>query len=419
MHSEKIAPIRLLLTLFGLAAGIGATSASMQETDFPVDMIIYREGVQAFFGGRDVYAVPMYAGDLALPFIYPPFGAVALWPLSSPSLSHAIAGDIMIALSAGMLLLCLWLVLRGLGIAREWLWPATAAAWAMGMLVEPVTLNNGFAQINMLLMGLVILDVVPRKRYLPQGWLTGLAIAIKISPAAMLLYFLLKKQFKPIITAIVTAGLATLASAAIRWDESVQFFKTTLLDMGASGDFGVDPSYSSNSSLKGVLLRAAPSADWVDAHSTALNLVWVVLVVATIGLGAWLMLALLAKGYNALAWQTNALIMLLISPISWSHHWVWLAVILPTVAYVGLTAASRWTASLVTCGLWALLVLTLPPKWWFGDGVVTDTELPLWADFVISDFVWLALALMVCLYVDLRKADPAPRSTAATVPVAA
>lgn len=194
MRTQKIAPIPLLLTLFGLAAGIGATSISMQETDFPVDMIIYREGVQAFFGGRDVYAVPMYAGDLALPFIYPPFGAVALWPLSSTSLPHSVAGDIMIGVSAALLLLCLFFVFRAVGVAREWLWPVTAAAWAVGMLIEPVTLNNGFAQINIVLMALVILDLVPRRRWLPQGWLIGLAIAIKISPAAMLLYFLLKKK---------------------------------------------------------------------------------------------------------------------------------------------------------------------------------------------------------------------------------
>ncbi|STC95518.1 glycosyltransferase 87 family protein [Corynebacterium renale] len=408
MRTQKIAPIPLLLTLFGLAAGIGATSISMQETDFPVDMIIYREGVQAFFGGRDVYAVPMYAGDLALPFIYPPFGAVALWPLSSTSLPHSVAGNIMIGVSAALLLLCLFFVFRAVGVAREWLWPVTAAAWAVGMLIEPVTLNNGFAQINIVLMALVILDLVPRRRWLPQGSLIGLAIAIKISPAAMLLYFLLKKKIWPIVTAGLTAAVATLLSALVNWEESVTFFKTTLLDMGASGDFGVDPSYSSNSSLKGVLLRMAGEAD----NSTLLNLIWVVLVLGLIIGGGWLMWTLQRKAYATLSWQVNAMIMLLISPISWSHHWVWLAVIIPTVAYVGLTALPQRKPSLVVVGIWAALVLTLPPKWWFGDGIVASSGLSLFGQFLVADFVWLALALMVTLAVDTRRAPEASDTTA-------
>lgn len=408
MRTQNIAPIPLLLTLFGLAAGIGATSISMQETDFPVDMIIYREGVQAFFSGRDVYAVPMHAGDLALPFIYPPFGAVALWPLSSTALPHSLAGDIMIGISAALLLLCLFFVFRAVGVAREWIWPVTAGAWAVGTLIEPVTLNNGFAQINLVLMALVVLDLVPRKRWLPQGWLIGLAIAIKISPAAMLLYFLLQKKIWPIVTAGLTAAGVTLLSALVNWEESVKFFKTTLLDMGASGDFGVDPSYTSNSSLKGVLLRITALAD----NSTLLNLIWIVLVLGVVIGGGWLMWKLQQKGYDTLSWQVNAMIMLLMSPISWSHHWVWLAIIIPTIAYVGITALPRWKPSLVVVGIWAALVLTLPPKWWFGDGIVASSGLSLFGQFLVADFVWLALALMIALAWDIRRAPQAPAQNA-------
>ncbi|MFZ2599753.1 MAG: glycosyltransferase 87 family protein, partial [Corynebacterium casei] len=69
------------------------------STDFPIDMVIYREGVKAFMEGGEVYSVPMMAGDIALPFIYPPFGALVMVPLAGDWFSHAMAGDIMIVLS--------------------------------------------------------------------------------------------------------------------------------------------------------------------------------------------------------------------------------------------------------------------------------------------------------------------------------
>ena len=124
-----------LITLCGLAAGVGVTATQMRLTDFPIDMIIYREGVQAFFSGREVYGEPMMAGDIALPFIYPPFGAVALAPLAPAAISHAIAGDVMIAISGGLMLACLYVVLRAIirGRDRPWLLPLTAAAWPAAM----------------------------------------------------------------------------------------------------------------------------------------------------------------------------------------------------------------------------------------------------------------------------------------------
>src|SRR5699024_8042031 len=96
----------------------------------------------------------------------------------------------------------------------------TALFWGLLLISERVRVNNGFAQINSSLRVLVALDLIPRKRWkwLPQGWLIGVAAAIKITPLAMLLYFLLRKEIKPIITAGISAIVATGIAAAVRWD---------------------------------------------------------------------------------------------------------------------------------------------------------------------------------------------------------
>lgn len=92
-------PAYLLITLVGLAIGVSTTVAHIAATDLPVDMAIYREGVWAFFDGREVYGQRMRAGDAELPFIYPPFGALALAPFSWKALTHDDAGNAMILLS--------------------------------------------------------------------------------------------------------------------------------------------------------------------------------------------------------------------------------------------------------------------------------------------------------------------------------
>ncbi|MDP9850895.1 glycosyltransferase family 87 protein [Corynebacterium lowii] len=391
--------LRPFLTILGLVAGVTTTFRQFGITSFPVDMVIYREGVWAFLEGREVYSVPMLAGETELPFIYPPFGALALAPFSYRGLSHNIAGDLMLGLSNLLLLACLYLVLRAVitPAARPWLLPLSTVSWGAVLAWEPVELNNGFAQINIIIMALVVFDLVPRRRLLPQGWLIGLAIAIKVTPAAMLLYFLLRKEIRPILTAGLSALAATGIGALIRWDATKEYFGSVLLGMGAGDDFGVDPTYTSNSSLHAMLTRWSPTEEWANDHAQLLNLAWLFCSLLVIVAGAWIMLRLLRAHRDTEAWLIGALIMLLISPVSWSHHWVWLTLILPVTAWhlFASPLQRRWFLGAIA-GTWALMLASNPPKWWFGDGI-SYTELSPFQRFLVSDYVWMALLLLLAV----------------------
>lgn len=396
----------------GLVIATISTAIQVMLTDFPIDMVIYREGVKAFMEGGEVYSVPMMAGDIALPFIYPPFGALVMVPLAGDWFSHAMAGDIMIVLSN--LLIGLVVLLLAFALNRQRSTPfvssdviaAASLIWGVVLIFEPVRLNNGFAQINIIIMVLVALDLIPRKRlkWLPQGWLIGVAAAIKITPLAMLLYFLVRKEIKPIITAGVSAIIATLIAAAVRWDVAWEYFSVKLLSMGTGGDFGVQTAYQSNSSIKGAIERLYTSQENMEAASTITNIIWLCLAIITVVLGGWLMVALIKRGLNIEAWMINAFIMLLISPVSWSHHWVWVAIAIPVLLYRAITWRHlNWASGILISilSLWAILVVTVPPKWYWADGInVWDMELVF--KLVMNDFVWLSVFTMLALAYMLR-----------------
>jgi alpha-1,2-mannosyltransferase len=112
------------------------------------------------------------------------------------------------------------------------------------------------------------------------------------------------------------------------------------------------PAFVGNQSLRGVVLRTV-------GETTDAQLVWVLSALAVTAAG--LALAVLAhrRGEEAIAVVTAAFTALLVSPLSWSHHWVWVAVLLPLLLEVTLRIPGRaqvlpaallavWTAMLVT-----------------------------------------------------------------------
>ncbi len=406
--------------MLGIIIATVATATQVMLTDFPIDMIIYREGVKAFMAGDEVYSVPMMAGDIALPFLYPPFGALVMVPLAGDWFSDAMAGDIVIILSnllIGLIVLLLAFALNKQRVTRFASSDVISVAsliWGIVLIFEPVRLNNGFAQINIILMALVALDLIPRKRlkWLPQGWLIGVAAAIKITPLAMLLYFLVRKELKPIITAGISAIVATTIAAAVRWDVTWEYFTVNLMSMGSGGEIGVQTAYQSNSSIKGFLERLYTSQESMETASMITTIIWFCLAIITVVLGGWLMIALMKRGLNIEAFIINAFIMLLISPVSWSHHWVWLTIAIPVLFYRALTWRNlNWVSGIMVSilGLWSLLVLTIPPKWYWGDNInVWEQELVF--KVVMSDFVWLALATMAVTAFMLRFVPQNPQS---------
>ncbi|QBJ98494.1 DUF2029 domain-containing protein [Rhodococcus sp. ABRD24] len=350
---------------------------------YRIDLDVYRLGGAAFASGAELYGQmpPTFHGS-QLPFTYPPLAAVVFVPMSWISL--ATAGVVLTVLTLVALFATVVLTLRSVGVAPRttMLW-AAAGATALALMLEPVRSTLDYGQVNILLMVFVAADILPKKTPWPRGMLIGLVAALKLTPAVFVLYFLIRKDFR----ATVTTGLSFLACTAIGFlatrGDSWTYWTDTLFDSSRIGE----PGYPANQSLTGMLAR-------LGFDPSMRSMLWIaaallILVPATIA-----MHRAFTAGAPALALCINALFGLLVSPVSWSHHWVW---VVPLLVLLAVHAHRRRSVGLgvFVAASWALFQIA--PHWSLGEGRWSGVGWPLWDQFLASSYVWWAVAVIVAI----------------------
>lgn len=393
-----------LVAVLGVAAGLVANKILIEQLNWRIDTAVYVLGGKALVNGEPLYAAPFDLGDVSLPFIYPPIGAALFAPFGYfEFLTVELAGNLIVAVSSLLLLACLYMVANAVMGGRDQLaaFTVAAVAWPIALFTEPVWLNADLGQINILIVALVVYDLLPIRRRVPRGVFIGLAAAIKLTPLAMLLYFLVKRDVRGMITAVISTLVFTGIGALISWRETREFFLNTLLDLNATGESGVSTVFQSNSSLQAMIYRWWMSPEAAEASSLP-GVLWILASLVTIGAAAVLMHHLFIRGLQVEAVMVNAMVMLLISPISWSHHWIWL----PLWALVFLlrfwTHPHRPRVLLYSGGFLTVMLLILPPKWWFGRDGVNVHALGGFEKLLISDYTWVSLALLITTALSLR-----------------
>lgn len=359
------------------------------HTPYRIDVDIYRLGAQAWLQGRPLYGGATFHTPigLSLPFTYPPLAAVLFCPfawLQMPGASIAITMVTLALLTVSMALLLtrldVWAMSRLLPgpawLRRCWLAMAvtSAALW-----LEPISSNLAFGQINVVLMTLVIADCVPRQTPWPRGLLLGLAIALKLTPAVFLLYFLLRRDLRTVLTAAASFAAATLAGFALTWRDSWEYWTHTI---GNTDRIGA-ASLNTNQNIAGLLAR-------VGIAERERSLLWIVACFGVLALTVWAMRRVLRANEPTLAVICVALFGLVVSPISWSHHWVWM---LPAVLVIGVLGWRRHSPTLgaVSASGLALMVWTpidLLPKHHEAAAVW-------WRQLAGASYVWWALAAIL------------------------
>ena len=277
----------------------------------------------------------LYAPRDGLPFTYPPFAALLFALLATLSIGASSLVFITTAL-AGAAVVSAWLARHYFGLRRwkdafaDWRFRAVAlAGTAAILLLGPWRDTFDFGQINIILMGLILADFAlygksrAGELHWPAGLLIGLAAGIKLTPLAFGLYFLVRRDFKAL--GWMAAGF--FGSIALSWavlpHASLTFWTKILPDTGRIGG----PGYVDNLSVKGLLLHLGlPDSGLTSA-------LWLVLSLALVAVAALVIKWAVDADENFVAVSATAVLMLLISPVSWSHHWVWMAVALPSMAF--------------------------------------------------------------------------------------
>ncbi|WP_170112228.1 glycosyltransferase 87 family protein [Nocardia fluminea] len=365
-----------------------------------IDLQVYRLGIEAMRDGADIYGqLPKTTIGIGLPFIYPPFAAIALAPFAL--LPWGAAKVLYVVVSIAAVAWTLYLVARRYHPNRKQAaLLVTACALPLAMLLEPVRSTIDFGQVNLLLMVLVATDcLLPKTRY-PRGMLIGLAAAIKLTPAAFVLYFLVRKDYKAAATAAGTGAIATIASFALLPTESTRYWFGGLGNVsGLSGS-----AFHTNQSIQAVMARLHITGLPFDALWLVLGALLLVLVVAAMRKAA---------DAPAIALSLNAVFTLLVSPISWSHHWVWIApALLAMVCHartLPVSSARGWYATTVVVAA----VFVIAPHSFLPDGERRETSWT-WDQHIIGDtYVWLAVGLVVLFLVTGRRQAPTAQAPTA------
>ncbi len=337
-------PRRVLPVTLPLVAAV-LTGMLLYTRGYHIDLEVYRLGVATWLAGGDMYGpLPPTVSGLALPFIYPPFAAMVLLPLEA--LPWTAAWITLYGASLASVAVTLYVVARRV-------WPSggrggalsvASAALPLALLLEPVLETFKFGQVNLVLMALVAVDCLAERTRWPRGLLVGIAAAIKLTPAAFVLFFLLRGDRRAAVVTVVTAAAATGLGFAVDAASSARYWFGGPA-AGVSGSV-----FYTNQTVQAVLARAEVPAPVARA-------VWLVAAVALLALVA----PVVRRADPAPALVAVAGFALLISPTSWSHHWVWIA---PALLVVAAEAVRRWSRPwAVAAALLAVPFYVAPFRW--------------------------------------------------------
>jgi alpha-1,2-mannosyltransferase len=344
---------------------------------YGLDLSVYRDASLSWRHGANPYLSTF--SEHGLNFTYPPFALVFLVP--STLASFHVAQLALWILSIGLTTCAVAFVLRDGGIEltkRTW---NIALVWTcVSLLVlEPVRSGLDYGQIEFVLMFLVVGDllVVPRRF---KGVALGVASAVKLTPLFFILVLVACRDFKAAARALVTfAGLTALSW--LFWPGlSATYWRTDVANAGRVGQV----AYLGNQSFLGVFHRAP----FVGSPTEALWLGMSLVAIAASVFVAWRSAAV---GLRALAMIAVALGGLLVSPISWSHHWVWVMLIPPALFMTRNKGVPRTVRVL----LWGIVAIAaLGPYWWFSGGWQSDAFgalLPTWTMALLIS--WAAIEI--------------------------
>lgn len=320
-----------------------------------IDLQVYVYAVRDLLAGKDIFATTTPGWGLY--FIYPPVAAILMIPLA---LGPYVMWQVLWTLG---LVAAQQTVLRRCGVPRGW--PLALIGIVVVLAVEPIRTTLGYGQVNTLLMAFVIMDLLParpgERRLLPRGILIGLAAAIKLTPALFVIFAFLTGKVRLAVTAIVSFLALTVIGLIFLPAQTLSFFGGLLV-----GDTRTaSPLYVGNQSLLGVFVRLIG-----ESRSTTL-----------IGLAIGGLVALIGTVVAAQWWRRQqqvfavglvGLCTCLASPLSWTHHFVWIlplavAVALRTRPRPDLAVAGgmpwqplpRWTK--IIAGVWVVWVCACPP----------------------------------------------------------
>src|SRR5579875_3547784 len=230
-------------------------------------------------------------------FTYTPFAAL-VFALGS-LLSWATLRWLMTVSSLAAVPVAAWLTLGAMGRRGAARLAAALAVAALALWTEPVVKGLFLGQIEPVLLLLVVWDLTRGDRRAWKGIGVGIAAGIKLVPLLFIPYLLVAGKTRQALTA-AAAFAGTIAVG-----------------------FAVLPGPSASYWLTGYFIRPGRTGG-VDSLVNQSLLVAIAVALAGLAGGA----AFARSGRPVHGWVLVGITSVLVSPISWDHHWVWIVPLL-------------------------------------------------------------------------------------------
>ena len=294
-----------------------------------LDEGVYRAaGTLARQHPADLYRVRMgEPGQQQLRFTYPPFAALlfaAASPLSFGIWQIALVVTDLILLPA---ITCASLRVSGpgawgsrlvggsgrseLGSSRTGLAGAGFALLlaAIGLWLEPVYMSMFYGQLNLILLALIIADLALPDSSRWKGAGIGFAAGIKLTPLIFVPYLLASRRVRAGVVALLAFAATVAIGFAVLPAASRDYWGGRFAVYRGTGQLV-------NQSVNGVVQRLLHGDPPAQAVWLPLAIIIVVAGLATAVLAS-------RRGLELLGVVLCGVTGLLASPLSWTHHWVW------------------------------------------------------------------------------------------------
>jgi hypothetical protein len=381
--------------------------ASKHRTDFTV----YTAAGQAVVQGTPLYEAQNSRGWL---YMYLPIFAIAMVPLSF--FPDAVAAGIWYVISVAMLVHMLWL--SGSLARRFWPdtnWPvAWIGVWTFFGIFWPTVSGMARGQASVLLAWLVTLAIWAwfEKRQWLAGAALAAAIVVKVFPVLFLAYFAFKRQWTMLLATGVWLAMMVfvLPSLVFGVGGNLDLLRTWVNDVVMDANrpdvseegerYGqmANPRLERNQSVQAVMIRLiAPNDDVADATGMENVAEWVgrgicgILGIVT-AIACWRGRASRSDRTTLVQFALLIMLMLFVSPVSWSHSFALMALPMAILlAAAGTTAAPGWHR-------YAAVYFVF-----FALAVVASFVLPL---RVIGTLLWSTVAVFIVLWPLARVTGP-------------
>ncbi|MEU1626843.1 glycosyltransferase 87 family protein [Streptomyces sp. NPDC020096] len=350
------------------------------------DAVVYRAEGLAAATGHGLY--DLRVTEWNLPATYPPFAAILFVPTSWLPLDVLRLG--VTEVNVALLGLLAHLSFRFVGWPRrvELRPVAIIVAVALGVWIEPVFQTFVLGQVNLALACLVLWDLSRPDDARGKGLAIGIAAGIKLTPALFAVYLLLTGRVRAAALSAASFAGTVLIGWLVLPGATVDFWTRRVFETGRVGKVWI----VDNQSLQGLIARLLhtpdPGAWWtVPAALTAAAGLVIAVRAARRGLETWGVLC-------------AAVTALLVSPISWTHHWVWCVPLIALLAAEARRVPWRWAVFAAV-----LVGFTARTMWIVHQPGLFVLHLSWWRQPFASPYPLMGLAFLALAAVRTRRAD--------------